>query len=129
MLKSNTKLFKMPGILVPPCFLHPPAGRKDILSRDPDWPELALCIINNLNTYTHKHTPHRHTPTHPASIQSQECRNQYSPAGLFQNESHNTTQKDAGHADNGPPPVPSFPGASFLGESGRCSLFSQEAVP
>lgn len=27
-----------------------------MLSRDPGWPELALCIINNLNIYIHTNT-------------------------------------------------------------------------
>lgn len=89
MLKSNTKLFKMPGILVPPCFLQPPEGRKDMLSGDPNWPELALCTINNLNIYTHKHK-HTHIP---CFYPKQRMQKLAPSAGLFQSEIHNTTQE------------------------------------
>lgn len=124
MLKSNTKLFKMPGILVPPCFLHTPAGRRDMLSRDPDWPELALYTINNLNTYTHKHTH-----THPASIQSQECRNQHPPAGLFQSEI-TTPRRGRRTRRQWPTTCPVFFWGQFLGRvrqvfpvlSGSCAI-------
>lgn len=95
-----------------------------MLSRDPDWPELALYTINNLNTYTHKHT-HTHTLL-LSKAKNAEISTLLLASFRVRSQHH---AEDAGHADNGPLPVPSFSGASFLGESGRCSLFSQEAVP